>query len=96
MEGREHLDQAIALYDPKEHRSLAMSFGQDIRVSILSWRSRTLWFLGWPEAALADADHAIKDAREIGHPATLMYSLLITSVCHICCGEYESAKSLID
>jgi len=96
MEGREHLDQAIALYDPKEHRSLAMSFGQDIRVSILSWRSRTLWFLGWPEAAIADSDHTIKNAREIGHPATLMYALLLTSLCHIFCGEYASAKALLD
>ena len=29
-----------------------------------------LWLLGYPEAALADADHAIKDAREIGQAAT--------------------------
>ena len=33
-----------------------------------------LWLLGYPEAALADAEHALKDAREIGHAATLMYA----------------------
>ena len=33
------------------------------------------WLLGYPEAALADAEHALKDAREIGHAATLMYAL---------------------
>ena len=29
-EGRAHYDQAIALYDPAEHRPLATRFGQDI------------------------------------------------------------------
>ena len=29
--------------------------------------------LGYPDAALADADHALQDAREIGQAAMLMY-----------------------
>ena len=52
---------------------LATRFGQDARVAILSFRSLALWMLGYPDAALADADHALKDAREIGQAATLMY-----------------------
>ena len=78
-EGRAHYDQAIALYDPAEHRPLATRFGQDAGVAILSYRSMALWLLGYPEAALADADDALKDAREIGQAATLMYALSITS-----------------
>ena len=54
-EGRAHFDQAIALYDPAEHRPLATRFGQDAGVAILSFRSLALWVLGYPEAALADA-----------------------------------------
>ena len=38
-EGRAHFDQAIALYDPAEHRPLATRFGQDVEVAILSCRS---------------------------------------------------------
>ena len=34
-----------------------------------------MWTLGYPEAALADADHALEDAREMGHSATLMFAL---------------------
>ena len=79
-EGRAHYDQAIALYDPAEHRPLATRFGQDDRVAILSYRSLALWLLGYPEAALADADHALKDAREIGQAATLMYALFHASL----------------
>ena len=48
------------------------ALAQDARVAILSYRSWALWLLGYPEAALADADHALKDAREIGQAATLM------------------------
>jgi hypothetical protein len=77
-EGRAHLDRAIALYDPVQHRPLATRLGQDVRVSILSYRSFALWSLGYPAAALADADHA-KDAREIGHAASLMFALAVTS-----------------
>ena len=78
-EGRAHFDRAIALYDPAKHRPLATRFGVDAGVSILSFRSSALWLLGYPEAALADAEHALKDAREIGHAATLMYALHNTS-----------------
>jgi predicted ATPase len=59
-EGRAHCDRAIALYDPAAHRPLATRFGQDTRASVLSFRSFGLWTLGYPEAALADADHALE------------------------------------
>jgi predicted ATPase len=72
-EGRAHFDQAIVLFDPVEHRPLTTRFVQDVGVAILSFRSLGLWLLGYPDAALADANHALKDAREIGQAATLMY-----------------------
>jgi predicted ATPase len=86
-EGRAHFDQAIALYDPAEHRSLATRFSVDSGVSVLSYRSWAIWFLGYPEAALADSDQAIRDAREIGQAATLMYALLHASFTYIHCGN---------
>ena len=56
--GREHLERTIALYDPAEHRPLATRFGQDPGVHALFYRSWVLWVLGYPGAALADAEHA--------------------------------------
>ena len=91
-EGRAHYDQAIALYDPAEHRPLATRFGQDVRVAILSYRSLALWLLGYPDAALADAEHALKDAREIGQAATLMYALFHAALTHILCGKLRDGK----
>jgi len=86
----------MALYDPAEHRPLATRFGQDVRVSILSYRSRALWLLGYPDAALADADHALNDAREIGHAVTLVYALFHASFPDIRCGKYPAANALVD
>ena len=96
-QGRAHYDQAIALYDPVEHRLLTTRFGQDVRVAILSFRSLSLWLLGYPEAALADLAQALKEAREIGQAATLMYALIHTTMfVHIPCGSYTSAKPALE
>ena len=55
-QGRAHYDQAMALYDPAEHRPLAMRFGQDAGMTMLVIRSWALWLLGYPEGALADRE----------------------------------------
>jgi hypothetical protein len=62
----------------------------------LCYRSLALWLLGYPEAALADAEHALKDAREIGHGATLMYALAHAPLTHIYCGNYQTANAHVD
>jgi predicted ATPase len=95
-EGRAHLDRVVALYNPVEHRPLATRFGQDVRMAALTYRSWALWFLGYPEAALVDADHAMSDAREVGQAATLMYALVRTNLNHIFCGNYATAKAQSD
>ena len=39
---------------------------------------------------------ALKDAREIGHAATLMYALNQTTFTHIFCGSYATANAQLD
>ncbi len=95
-ESRAHYDQALAVYDPAEHRPLATRFGQDVGVAALSYRSFALYMLGYYESAVADAEHALKDAREIGQAATLMFALSLASFAHILCGNYETATAQID
>jgi class 3 adenylate cyclase/predicted ATPase len=74
-----HLDRAIALCGPVEHRSL------------LSRRSMTRWYLGYPEAALMDADQALKNARKRGHSVSLLQVLIDTASLFILCGNYKRA-----
>jgi predicted ATPase len=94
-QGRVHLDRAIALHDPAA-ADQARRFGVDTRVSALCYRTIALWMLGYPEAALTDAAQALKDAREIGHAAVMMYALAHTSRIYMQRGNYAAASALVD
>jgi predicted ATPase len=100
VQGRAHLDRASELYDPAQHRVPTTRFGQDTRVAILWYRSWVLWALGYPDAAVADMEHALMDAREIGHAATLMFALAWTNPIQYYCGKYAAlnaqAKELVN
>ena len=94
-QGRVHFDRAVAFYNPAEHRQFATRFGQDARVTALGFRALGQWMLGYPAAALADTDQALKDAHEIGHVATSMLASVITSITNILCGNYAAANALL-
>jgi predicted ATPase len=93
LKGREHYNHAFALYDPAKHRPLATRFGQDVGVSIFVYRALAQWMLGYPETALADADHALEDARQDGHAGTLMYAQFHTSLTNVLCAKYAAANT---
>jgi predicted ATPase len=90
---RGHFDQAIALYDPAEHRPLATRFGQDVGAAALIFRSWALWLLGYPEAALRDTDDALKNARGMGQAATLMSALAHAAIPYTLCGNRAAAAA---
>jgi tetratricopeptide (TPR) repeat protein len=91
-----HYDQALALYDPAEHRAVATQFAYDARVATLVFRALVRWILGFSEAALADAGRAINDARETGLVGNLNYGLFSASYTYTFCGEYAVANALLD
>jgi tetratricopeptide (TPR) repeat protein len=69
--GLEHLEQAIAVYDPVRHGSLAYTYGQDPAVACLIHAGWALWFLGYPDQSLKRSDEGIALARKLKHPPTL-------------------------
>ena len=93
-EGRVHFDRAIALYD-HAGRPLATRAGKDYWVYTLTDRSIALWILGYPDAALADALRAVKEARVSGR-AVLAYALNFTSRVLFYCGNYAAANAQVD
>ena len=95
-DARSHYDTAFALYNPSEHRPLATRFGQNVGVAMQSFRSLALCSLGYLDAAQADNTHALREAREIGHAANLMYALSFASSTQIHRGNYATAKALSD
>ena len=96
--GRAQLDEAVLLYDPTEHRPLAMRLaGEDDRVSSLYFRSKALWVLGYPESALSDVNKALTDAREIGHATSLLWALTCSFfIVDSYCGHYKIASVRVD
>ena len=94
VQGLTHFDSAEGLYDPEQHRPLATHFGADVRVANLGFRSWARWMRGYPEAALADTERALEDAREIAQAATLMVALFCASMVCALCGKYTQTKAL--
>ena len=94
VHGLTHFDRGVALYDPEQHRPLATRFGADVRVANVSFRSWAQWMRGYPEAALADNERALEDAREIAQAATLMVALFCASLVCTLCGKYAQATAL--
>ena len=94
VEAQGHYDRAITLYDPTEHRALAMRFSADASVMILTHRAWNLRLLGYPTTALRDAEEALKNAREIGQAVSLMFALFFVGRFHILCGNYSVAAAL--
>ena len=65
-------------------------------MTALGFRARTVWLLGYPEAALADARHALRDAREIDDAASLLWGLFAAFIIESVCGYYTRANTRVD
>jgi class 3 adenylate cyclase/predicted ATPase len=71
--GRAHLEQAIARYDPQQHRSLAFTFGEHAGVPTRGFAAHVLWYLGYPDRALEAMYEALSiAAAEDTHPWTVV------------------------
>jgi hypothetical protein len=91
-EGRAHYDQALALAD-----QLTIRMPISERVLTLSFRSFALWLLGYPEAALADLDHAHTEAHKSGQANDLLYALLFSTWVHLVCyRDCATAKKAVN
>jgi class 3 adenylate cyclase/predicted ATPase len=99
-EARTHLDRAIQLYTPVEHRSgtrHGMVTRYDVEAVVgLSYRAMNLWLLGYPEAALLDIDQALNDARKFGQALALMISLSIAGAPLVLTGNDAAAYARAD
>jgi predicted ATPase len=77
-----HFDQAIACYDPQQHRSLAFTSGQEPGVLARGFAAHVLWYLGYPDRALKTMHEALSLGREVGHPFSLAFALDHTAWLH--------------
>ena len=91
-EAREHFDQAIALYDPAEHRPLATRFGQDV-----GWQSCPIG--RGPNGCLAiprpRSQTPSKRSRMRARSAKLHIDVCAVGHLdpHLYCGDYSAAEA---
>ena len=80
---RTHVEHGSALYDARQHHSLAFSYGSyDPGVACLCYTAWVLWMLGYPEQALQRSQEAMTLAHDLSHPFSLVYALLFTAMHH--------------
>jgi class 3 adenylate cyclase/predicted ATPase len=75
-----HFEQSIALYDPQQHRSLALLYGQDPAVVSLTYVALILWLSGSLDQALKKSHEAFTLAQDLGYPHTLAFALDLAAV----------------
>jgi tetratricopeptide (TPR) repeat protein len=73
--GLEHLEQAVALFDPQRHGPGRFRFGPSAGVVSRTTAALFRWVTGYPDRAVEHASSAFDIATELNHPYTLSYAL---------------------
>ena len=87
-----HLEQAFALYDSQQHRSLAFLYGIVSGVYCLTFEAYALWLLGYPEQALKKREEALTLAQDLSHPYSLAFALSHGALLHQYRQEVQAAQ----
>jgi predicted ATPase/class 3 adenylate cyclase len=73
--GLDHLDRAIALFDPRQHQPGAFRLGPSAGVVSHTTSALLLWLVGHSDRAAERSARAVELAEELNHPVTLAYTL---------------------
>jgi predicted ATPase len=91
-DGLEILDKGIALFEREQHSLLPYQLGNNPGVVCYTTSAFYLWWLGFPDRAVARADRAIEIGTELKHPFTMAYALFHTGTLHMWRGEMDLAR----
>ena len=92
VSAREHLEAAMALYDPRQHHTHVALYRQEPGVACVSYGAWNLWCLGYPDQALERMHQASTLARESLHPFSLAWVLNFTGRLHEFRREGQAAQ----
>jgi tetratricopeptide (TPR) repeat protein len=81
--GLEHLDRAIADYDPEAGRSGGFRLGNDPGVPVRTTAALVLWMLGFADRAVQRADEAVALAKRLDHPYSAAYAAFHAGLLHL-------------
>jgi predicted ATPase len=72
---REHMEQGVALYDPKRHQGHTLRYGHDPGLACRVFGAVALWLLGYPDQAARCSREVVTLSEELGQPSTLAPAL---------------------
>ena len=75
QESVDERERALALYDTGHARRWMELTGNDVRTAVGNFASQAMWMLGYPDRAAAICDERDADARELGQPFDIGWSL---------------------
>lgn len=92
----QHFEQALALYDPEQHRHHTIVDALNPGVAMRCFAAWCAWFIGQPDRGLGLAREAVGLARELSEPHSLAHALASASLVHQLRGERRLAEQHAD
>jgi predicted ATPase len=89
---RTSFEQGMALYDPLQHRSLALRYGADSGIVCRLYLAWVLWVLGYPDQALLNIHDTLIQARELAHSFSQAFALNHAAMLHMFRREGPAAQ----
>ncbi|WP_257462917.1 TOMM system kinase/cyclase fusion protein [Archangium lipolyticum] len=80
---RTHLEESIRKHEPEKHGALADLYSYEPGISTRSYLALTLWFLGYPEQALASSREATRLTAVLNHFHTSVHTLVRSTQLHL-------------
>jgi predicted ATPase/DNA-binding winged helix-turn-helix (wHTH) protein len=79
ISARRHLEHALTLSEPTDHRRGVTRFATDMRVIVRVFYARVLWLQGHADEAVHTAEMSVGEAQQIGHAMSLCYALALAA-----------------
>ena len=83
QDGLDHIEAAIAAYDPERFGSERFQLGNNPGVVGLTTSALLSWMLGFPERASERAKKAIELSKRLGHPSSTAYATFHAGLIHL-------------
>ena len=94
-EARDHLERALALFEPVRDDDLAVRFGQDAGVSAMAFLAFALWPLGEVDGAISLIDRMQTRMADLAHVSTLALGTMYAALFAMMCGDRSPARTSV-
>lgn len=92
----EHAEQGLTLFNPQKHDALSAFMGDNPGISCLTWGALSHWFLGYPDQALVQFEHALHLNQNPDHLYNLAHVQEQAAVFYQCRGEVRLTREWAD